>query len=233
MKVLILLSVSEFRTVFSDVLISNRFVVQTTDSVKECLQFARSEQYEGILVDSDSVGFEDVVSLVGLLREQNVRATVFVLARFLDLEQRLRLFNAGVDDCSSGEVFASELAARFRIVIRLREAASPSGLNRVGVLRSGDLELDLVRRSAKWLGEAVDLRSKEFLLLEYLVRNANRPVTRTMILEHVWNSSFEGLTNVVDVHISALRRKFERRSSQQIIKTNHGIGYTFTSGGKI
>jgi two-component system, OmpR family, response regulator len=100
--------------------------------------------------------------------------------------------------------------------------------NTVNVLRSGDLELDLVRRRVARLGKAIELRPKEFLLLEYLVRNVNRPVTRTMILEHVWNSSFEGLTNVVDVYISALRSKVDRDFPQKLIQTNRGIGYTFT-----
>ncbi len=100
--------------------------------------------------------------------------------------------------------------------------------NTVNVLRSGDLELDLVRRRVARLGKAIDLRPKEFLLLEYLVRNVNRPVTRAMILEHVWNSSFEGLTNVVDVYISALRSKVDRDFPQKLIQTNRGIGYTFT-----
>ena len=102
--------------------------------------------------------------------------------------------------------------------------------SKVNVLRSGDLELDLIRRRAARLGKAIDLRPKEFLLLEYLVRNANRPVTRTMILEHVWNSSFEGLTNVVDVYISALRSKVDRDFPQKLIQTNRGIGYTLASG---
>jgi DNA-binding response OmpR family regulator len=70
-------------------------------------------------------------------------------------------------------------------------------------------------------------------LLEYLVRNVNRPVTRTMILEHVWNSSFEGLTNVVDVYISALRSKVDRDFPQKLIQTNRGIGYTLTNGGAL
>jgi DNA-binding response OmpR family regulator len=80
------------------------------------------------------------------------------------------------------------------------------------------------------LGKDIDLRPKEFLLLEYLVRNVNRTVTRTMILEHVWNSSFEGLTNVVDVYISSLRTKVDRDYPQKLIQTNRGIGYTLTSG---
>jgi two-component system OmpR family response regulator len=232
MKVLTFVSHRDFQAALNDELISARFVVETVASVTECLQFARLGQYKGVLVDSDSLGFEDVVGLVRLLRQENPQAAVFILARYLDLEQRLRLFEAGVDDCSSGEVFASELAVRFSHSVRLHQA-STSGVNGACVLRSGDVELDLVRRSAMRMGKAVDLRPKEFLLLEYLVRNANRPVTRTMILENVWNSSFEGLTNVVDVYISALRRKLERGSSQKLIHTNHGIGYTFTSGGGV
>jgi DNA-binding response OmpR family regulator len=123
------------------------------------------------------------------------------------------------------------LAVRLGLSIRLRQAAADLvAANKVNVLRSGDLELDLIRRRAVRLGKTIDLRPKEFLLLEYLVRNANRPVTRTMILEHVWNSSFEGLTNVVDVYISALRSKVDRDFPQKLIQTNRGIGYTLASG---
>jgi two-component system, OmpR family, response regulator len=126
-------------------------------------------------------------------------------------------------------LFVSEFAVRLRLSIRLHRAASvPAVSNKVNVLRSGDLELDLLRRRATRLEKPIDLRPKEFLLLEYLVRNVDRPVTRTMILEHVWNSSFEGLTNVVDVYISALRSKVDRDFSQKLIQTNRGIGYTFT-----
>jgi two-component system OmpR family response regulator len=92
----------------------------------------------------------------------------------------------------------------------------------------GDLDLDLIRRRAARLGKEIDLRPKEFLLLEYLLRNANRPVTRAMILEHLWNSSFEGLTNVVDVYISSLRSKIDRDFPQKLIQTKRGIGYTLT-----
>jgi two-component system, OmpR family, response regulator len=129
----------------------------------------------------------------------------------------------------AGRRNASEIAVRLGLSIRLRQAASDLGASgTANVLRSGDLELDLVRRTAARSGKAIDLRPKEFLLLEYLLRNVNRPVTRTMILEHVWNSSFEGLTNVVDVYISALRCKVNRDFPQKLIQTNRGIGYTFT-----
>jgi two-component system, OmpR family, response regulator len=229
MKVLTFLPRSDLKRRVEKALSSAQFVVETVVSAKECLQFARFAQYEGVLVDSDSLIFEDIVLLVKLLRQENSDTALFVFARYLDLEQRLRLFEAGVDDCVREPFFASELTVRLGLSIRLRQAAGDAVTSHtVNVLRSGDLELDLVRRRAVRLGKAIDLRPKEFLLLEYLVRNANRPVTRTMILEHVWNSSFEGLTNVVDVYISALRGKVDRDFPQKLIQTNRGIGYTFT-----
>jgi two-component system, OmpR family, response regulator len=212
-------------------LTSAQFVVETVVSAKECLEFAQFTQYDAVLVDSDSLIFADALALVRLLRKSNSDASLFVFARYLDLEQRLLLFESGADDCVREPFFTSELAVRLALSIRLRQAASEVvAANGVNVLRSGDLELDLVRRRAARLGRVIDLRPKEFLLLEYLVRNVNRPVTRTMILEHVWNSSFEGLTNVVDVYISALRSKVDRDFPQKLIQTNRGIGYTLTCG---
>jgi two-component system OmpR family response regulator len=229
MKVLAFLPRFDLERRVANALSSAQFVVETVISVKECLQFAQSAQYQAVLIDSDSLIFADALALVRLLRQENCDTSLFVFSRDLDLQQRLLLFEAGVDDCVGEPFFAAELAVRLGLSIRLHQAASDvMAPNAVNVLRSGDLELDLVRRTAARLGKAIDLRPKEFLLLEYLVRNANRPVTRTMILEHVWNSSFEGLTNVVDVYISALRSKVDRDFPQKLIQTNHGIGYTFT-----
>jgi two-component system, OmpR family, response regulator len=229
MKVLTFLPRCDLQRRVEKGLSSAQFVVETVVSAKECLEFAQFAQYEAVLIDSDSLVFADALALVRLLRQENSDASLFVFARYLDLEQRLLLFEAGVDDCVREPFFASELAVRLGLSIRLRQAASDVvAANAVNVLRSGDLELDLVRRTAARLGKVIDLRPKEFLLLEYLVRNVNRPVTRTMILEHVWNSSFEGLTNVVDVYISALRNKVDRDFPQKLIQTNRGIGYTFT-----
>jgi two-component system, OmpR family, response regulator len=231
MKVLTFLARCDLQRRVEKGLSSAQFVVETVVSAKKCLEFAQFAQYEAVLVDSDSLIFADVLALVRLLRQENSHASLFVFARYLDLEQRLHLFEAGVDDCVCEPFFGSEMAVRLGLSIRLRQAGSgPATSNMVNVLRSGDLELDLVRRTVARSGKAIDLRPKEFLLLEYLVRNVNRPVTRTMILEHVWNSSFEGLTNVIDVYISALRSKVDRDFPQKLIQTNRGIGYTFIGG---
>jgi two-component system OmpR family response regulator len=234
MKVLTLLPRCDLQRRVGKALNSAQFVVDTVGSPKDCLQFARFSQYEGILLDSGSFVFKDLLLLVKLLRQENSAVALFVFERYLDLEQRLRLFEGGADDCVHEPFFASELAVRLGLLIRLRQAAFDlAASNAVNVLRSGDLELDLVRRRVARLGKTIDLRPKEFLLLEYLVRNANRPVTRTMILEHVWNSSFEGLTNVVDVYISALRSKVDRDFPQKLIQTKRGIGYTLTCTGEL
>jgi DNA-binding response OmpR family regulator len=206
---------------------SSGFLADWVASVNECIQLAQVTKYEGILVDSDPLFFGDVIALVVFLRESNPDAAIFVFARYLELEQRLGLFEAGVDDCISEPFFTMELAVRLGRSIRLRRAASEMAASTgASMLRSGDLQLDLIRRRATRLGKTIDLRTKEFLLLEYLVRNANRPVTRTMILEQLWNSSFEGLTNVVDVYISSLRRKLDREFPQKLIQTHRGIGYS-------
>src|ERR1700733_8496689 len=229
MKVLTFLPRCDLKRHVKKALSSAQFVVENVTSAKDCLQFARFARYDAALIDSDALVFSETLVLVKQLRQENPDASLFVFARYLDLEQRLALFADGADDCVREPFFASELVVRLGLSIRLRHAASDlASSNKVNRLRSGDLELDLIRRKATRLGKDIDLRPKEFLLLEYLVRNVNRPVTRTMILEHVWNSNFEGLTNVVDVYISALRNKVDRDFPQKLIQTNRGIGYTFT-----
>ena len=143
------------------------FVVETAVSAEECLQFAQFTRFDAVLVDADPLNFGGVLTPVKLLRQAHPDASLFVVARYLDLEQRLRLFEAGVDDCVCEPFFASELAVRLGLSIRLRQAASNlAASNTVKVLRCGDLELDLVRWRAARLGRPIDLRPKEFLLLE-------------------------------------------------------------------
>jgi two-component system, OmpR family, response regulator len=233
MKILAFLPRSNVRSRIERALGSSQCVLETAASLNDCMELAQAKSFEGIVVDSDSLLFGDVLALVAFLRHSNSKAALFVCARYLDLEQRMGLFEAGADDYVNEPFFATEMVMRLSHSIRLRQAASgASTSNSVSLLRSGDLELDLVRRQAVRLGKVIKLRPKEFLLLEYLIRNENRPLTRTMILEHVWNSSFEGLTNVVDVYISALRNKLERHFPQKLIHTNRGIGYTFMGGSK-
>jgi two-component system, OmpR family, response regulator len=229
MTVLTFVSQGSLHTRIAKALNAAQFDMKTVASRQECLRAAQLEHHDGVLIDSDSLIFVDAVALVQQLRHEQSDSPIFVVSRHLDLERRLSLFEAGVDDCVCGQFFASELVVRLGLSISLRQAASKlASSNTVNVLHCGDLELDLVRRRVSRLGKRIDLRPKEFALLEYMARNVNRPVTRTMILEHVWKSSFEGLTNVVDVYVSSLRSKVDRGFEQQLIQTNRGVGYTFT-----
>jgi two-component system, OmpR family, response regulator len=229
MRVLNFLPRHDLKRRVEKALSSAQFVVDTVGSAKECSYSTRLAHYDGVLVDSDSLDFKDTLDLIKQLRRENADASLFAFVRQPDLQQRLALFEAGVDDYVREPFFASEMTVRLGLSIRLRRAASGATASRtVNKLRCGDLELDLIRRRAARLGKEIDLRPKEFLLLEYLLRNVNRPVTRTMILEHVWNSSFEGLTNVVDVYISSLRNKVDRDFPKKLIQTKRGLGYTLT-----
>lgn len=228
MKVLVLTLRPDLKRRLELALGPAQFVLDTLDAVDLCLDRARGWAYVGILIDVETVGFQNSVSLVSQLRRSCPSTALFAFERYLDLNERLSLFEAGVDECLREPFFTSELSVRLSLLIRLRKGATHS----VDRLRAGDLELDLIRRRVRRAGKPIELRPKEFLLLEYLVRNANRPVTRSMILEHVWNSSFEGLTNVVDVYISALRSKIDRDFNEKLITTARGVGYQLVCSAK-
>jgi two-component system copper resistance phosphate regulon response regulator CusR len=124
----------------------------------------------------------------------------------------------GADDCLTKPFLLQELIVRLRALLR-----RPPIL--IDKLQIGDLELDSIRRKVIRKGKSIQLTPKEFAILEYLMRNAGRPVTRTMLVEHVWNGRFEGLTNIVDVYINYLRSKIDRGFDTRLIRTVHGIGY--------
>jgi two-component system OmpR family response regulator len=115
----------------------------------------------------------------------------------------------------------AELSARLRAVLR-------RGTPRENTLRVADLEVDTVRRTVRRAGRAVELKPKEYALLEYLVRNSDRPLTKSLIIEHVWNIHFDSVSNVVEVHINALRNKIDRGFDRPLIHTLRGVGYILT-----
>ena len=226
MRVLSFLPRHDLKRRVEKALTSAQFVVETVGSAKECSYSTQRAHYDGVLVDSDSLDFKDTLDLIKHLRAQNADTSLFVFARYPDLEQRLALFEAGVDDYVREPFFASELTVRFGLSIRLRRAASGVTASRtVNKLCSGDLELDLIRRRAARLGKEIDLRPKEFLLLEYLLRNQDKVVSKTMILEHVWNYHFDPYTNLIEVHMARLRKKIDTPELPALIHTVWGTGY--------
>jgi len=161
----------------------------------------------------------DGLEVLKHIRTTRPAVSVLVLTARGRVEDRVKGLDLGADDYLSKPFSFSELSARLRAL--LRRSRWPSEV----VLRVDDLEMNRVERSVKRAGRAIELTPKEFALLEYLMRNAGHAVTRAMIIEHVWNLSFDTMTNVVDVYINYLRRKVDSGSPRKLIHTVRGVGY--------
>jgi two-component system OmpR family response regulator len=160
----------------------------------------------------------DGLSLVRRLRQKQNRVPVLFLSAKASVDDRVKGLQAGGDDYLTKPFAFSELLARIQALIRRStQAAEPSRLT------AGDLQLDLLTRSVTCAGKTIELQSREFALLEYLMRNCGRPVTKTMILEHVWDYSFDPQTNVVDVLVHRLRGKIDPEKTR--LHTIRGVGY--------
>lgn len=163
----------------------------------------------------------DGISLILRLRQIGIRAPVLILSARRSVDDRVRGLELGGDDYLTKPFALAELLARLR---NLLKRSSPAGSEPTR-LRVMDLELDLLRREATRSGEMLQLTPQEFILLEYLCRNAGRVVTRSMILDKVWGMRIQPDTNVVDVHIYRLRGKVDAKGQQPLIRTLRGVGY--------
>jgi DNA-binding response OmpR family regulator len=215
-------------------------VLVVEDEKKVASFIARGLQEEGYAVDvlhdgeagasqALSVDYDLVVldlmlpKLSGLevlrvIRQEKARLLVLILTAKGELEDRVSGLNAGADDYLVKPFAFAELSARVRVLLR-------RGTREDTRLRVADLEIDTATRIVKRRGQQIDLKLKEYALLEFLLRNARRPVTRTMITEHVWDIHFDSISNVVDVHINSLRNKVDKGYSFPLIHTVRGVGY--------
>lgn len=186
---------------------------------KDGLHQAQSHIYGLLIVDRMLPGM-DGLSLVRLLRANSFDTPILFLTTMSGLDDRVEGLNSGADDYLTKPFALSELTARLGAIVRRASRGNTPTL-----LRAGSLELDLLNRSVARDGRRVDLQPQEFRLLEYLVQNANRTVTRTMLLENVWNLEFDPGTNIVESHISRLRSKVDRGFGSEMIRTVRGCGY--------
>lgn len=162
----------------------------------------------------------DGLTIIRKLRENNIQTPVLILSALADVDERVKGLRAGGDDYLGKPYSFAELLAR---VENLGHRAKETPL--ATKLRAADLEIDLLTRSVTRGGKPVVLQPREFKLLEYLVRNAGHIVTRTMLLENVWDYHFDPQTNVIDVHISRLRSKIDKGYDEPILQTVRGAGY--------
>ncbi|MBP2292005.1 two-component system OmpR family response regulator [Azospirillum rugosum] len=195
-------------------------VVDTANDGKDGLFLAGAEHYDVMVVDRMLPG-RDGLSLVEILRATGNDTPVLFLSALGSVDDRVKGLKAGGDDYLTKPFAFSELLARIEVLVRRRTAAQPQTK-----LSVGDLELDLLSRTVKRAGKAIDLLPREFALLEYLMRNAGSVVTRTMMLENVWDYHFDPQTNVIDVHIARLRQKIDKDFPTPLIHTVRGAGYS-------
>ena len=193
--------------------------VDVCDDGREGLRMAAGEQYEMMIVDR-MLPRLDGLSIVRRLRAAGVETPVLFLTALGGIDDRVTGLEAGADDYLPKPFAFSELLARVNALARRPPMAAV-----VTSLSVADLHLDLLRRIATRQGRTLDLQPREFRLLEYLVRHAGQVVTRTMLLEHVWEFHFEPHTNVVETHISRLRAKIDRPFGQPLLHTVRGAGY--------
>jgi two-component system, OmpR family, copper resistance phosphate regulon response regulator CusR len=155
------------------------------------------------------------------IRSRKADLPVLILSAQASPEERVAGLNGGADDYMGKPFILAELSARIRALLR-------RGKPRETKLRVADLEVDTVRRRVTRAGQPIDLKPKEYALLEFLVHNADRPVTRSHIIEHVWDIHFDSISNVVEVHINSLRNKIDRGAAIPLIHTVRGVGYMLT-----
>ncbi|MCX7011382.1 MAG: response regulator transcription factor [Candidatus Sumerlaeota bacterium] len=194
------------------------FAVDVCGDGIEGLHMAVTQTYDALVLDIMLPG-RDGLSVLRELREQNHGVPVILLTARTLLNEKLEGLNLGADDYLTKPFYVEELVARLHAVIR-----RASG-ERVTVLQVGELRLNLITREATVGGQRVELTAREFNLLEFLMRSPGRVVTRTQILEHVWNYYFDPATNIVDVYIQRLRKKLSPDAVDAVIETVRGVGY--------
>ena len=195
--------------------------IDTANNGKDGLFLATTETYDAMIVDR-MLPELDGLTIIKTIRGAGNTTPALILSALGEVDDRVKGLRSGGDDYLVKPFAFAELLARIEILSRRQDNAG--GANET-TLSAGDLELNLLSRKVTRSGKEIDLQSREFQLLEYIMRNKNQVVTRTMQLEHVWDYHFDPQTNVIDVHISRLRGKIDKGFDTKIIRTVRGAGY--------
>ena len=196
------------------------FVVDHADDGKTGMLMAASEEYDIMIVDRMLPGM-DGLAIIKTVRATGNQVPILILSALGDVDDRVEGLRGGGDDYLTKPFSFTELLARIESLIRRNRQAAETET----VLHVADLEMDLLARTVKRAGQNIDVQPREFRLLEYLMRNAGQVVTRTMLLEKVWDYHFDPQTNVIDVHISRLRAKIDKEFDTSLLQTVRGAGY--------
>jgi two-component system OmpR family response regulator len=195
------------------------FAVDHAADGENGLDMAIHESYDAAIIDC-MLPKVDGISLISNLRQRRINTPVIILSAKRSVEERIKGLESGSDDYLTKPFAFSELLARVYALIR-----RATGAKETTRLEVGDLSLDLIKKEVIRAGKRIDLQPKELSLLEYLMRNAGRVVSKTMIMEHVWNYDFVPMTNVVEARICLLRDKIDKDVEHKLIHTVRGAGY--------
>lgn len=225
MKVLIIEDDAETAEYVATGLQEHGHVVDQAKNGRDGLFCAAGERYDLLIVDRKLPG-PDGLAVVKTIRGAGIATPVLFLTTMGGIDDRVEGLNAGGDDYLVKPFAFAELLARIDALAR-RPPLSTSAVK----LAVADLEMDLIKRAVIRAGRRVDLQPREFRLLEYLMRHAGQVVTRTMLLENVWEFHFDPQTNIVETHISRLRSKMDRGFGEELIQTVRGAGYCLRAPG--
>ncbi len=195
-------------------------VIDHSDNGRDGLFLATTETYDALIIDR-MIPEPNGLKIIQTLRNTENTVPILILSALDKVDERVKGLRSGGDDYLVKPFAFSELLARTEILARRTQKNTLQST----LLTAKDLELNLLSRTVKRSGEEIPLKTQEFKLLEYMLENKGRVLTRTMLLEHVWDYNFNPQTNVIDVHISRLRQKIDNDFPQKIIKTIRGAGY--------
>lgn len=220
MKLLVIEDDRQAAAYISKGLSESGYVVDHAPDGRTGLFMASSGSYDALIVDR-MLPAMDGLALVSALRTAEIRTPVLILSALGAVDDRVRGLRAGGDDYLAKPFAFAELLARIEALLR-----RGSGGAATTKLKVGDLEMDLLARSVRRGTQDIELLPREFRLLEFLMRHAGRVVTRTMLLENVWDYHFDPQTNVIDVHVSRLRQKIDKGFDRHLLHTVRGAGYS-------
>jgi two-component system OmpR family response regulator len=198
--------------------------IEHADNGRDGMYLAAGEKYDAIIMDRMLPGDIDGLSIIATLRHTGNKVPILILSALSDVDDRIRGLKSGGDDYLVKPFAFGELMARLDALLRRSQEAKADT-----VLAIDDLTIDRLSHKVMRAGKPLNLQVREFKLLEYLMRHANQVVTRTMLLESLWDYNFDPQSNVIDVHISRLRQKIDAGSSRPLLKTIRNAGYMLTA----
>jgi DNA-binding response OmpR family regulator len=204
---------------------AERYAVDVANDGLSGWEMADSYDYDLVILDLMLPGLSGT-EVLRRIRGKNDQVPILILTALDATEEKVRNFERGADD------YLTKPFAFAELIVRVKSLLRRGPVTRSTVLRVGDLEIDRLSQQVRRAGKRIELTAKEYALLEYLATNPGRVFSRTMIIEHVWDQSFEGLTNIVDVYVRHLRSKVDDPFPTKLIRTVRGVGYSLGDGGE-